>query len=143
VRKIIYAAAVLLLAGCGASASAGAAPAAGTAAGRLQAEAGTVTGHLQMEGGPIGPGGAQPSARPIPGTVQFASGQRQVALVRVGSSGAFSVPLPAGTYRVSGRSPRVIEVSGGRHRELPCAPPRSVTVTAGHTAALTLSCIVP
>ena len=77
------------------------------------------------------------------GTVTFTAAGRQAVTVTVGSSGEFSVPLPPGRYQVSGRSPDVMEVDGGRSRELPCSQPTSVVVSAGNTAAVTLACVVP
>ena len=107
---------------------------------------GMVTGRLIMEGGPLGPGGQQPKARPIPGLVEFRAHHR-VVRVRVGLSGRFAVTLPPGTYQVTGRSPRITEVSstapGGRGRVLPCTQPLSVTVTPGGSAGISLACIVP
>ncbi len=124
--------AVLLMAGC--AATGGQAPVPGHLAGRLV-----------MEGGPMVPGGQQPGERPISGTVTFTSaGHRQVA-VQVGTSGTFSVRLPPGTYQVSGRSP-FIETgngSGGSEQELPCSQPLSAKITAGHTATITVACVVP
>jgi hypothetical protein len=104
---------------------------------------GTVTGRLMLEGGPIGPGGRQPGQRPIPGTVQFADRGHRLTLAQVGSSGDFSVRLPAGSYAVSGRSPRVIEASNGADREVTCSQTLSVTVTPRHTTRIALTCIVP
>jgi hypothetical protein len=107
---------------------------------------GTVTGRFVMEGGPLGPGGQQPKARPIPGLVQFMAGRRMIK-VPVGRSGTFSVSLPPGTYRVAGRSPRITQVAGtapaGPGRERPCTLPRSVTVTPHSSTAITLACVVP
>jgi len=96
-----------------------------------------------MEGGPMGPGGQQPGERPMAGTVTFTSAEHQPVTVKVGSSGAFSVPLPPGRYRVSGSSPAIMEIDGGRRREVPCSQPASATVTAGHAATITLTCVVP
>ena len=96
-----------------------------------------------MEGGPLGPGGQQPGERPMSGTVTFTAAGRQAVTVTVGSSGEFSVPLPPGLYQVSGRSPDIMEVDGGRSRELPCSQLTPVVVTAGQTGTLTLTCIVP
>ena len=116
----------------------------GCAAAGAQAPAtGHLAGRLVMEGGPMGPGGQQPGERPIPGTVTItAAGHRPVS-VTTGSSGRFTVPLPPGRYQVSGRSPSIMEVDGGKTRELPCSQPASATVTAGRTAVITLTCIVP
>src|SRR2546429_696339 len=119
-----------LPAGCG---SAGAQPPA----------SGPLTGRLVMEGGPLGPGGTQPRERPMSGTVTLTAAGHQPVTVKVGSSGTFSVPLPAGRYQVSGRSPEVMEIDGGHSREVPCSQPSSAVVTAGHTATITLTCVVP
>ena len=136
-RTCACALAALLLAGC-ATASAQPAPAKGHPA------TGHVTGRFFMEGGAISLNGQQAGDRPIPGMVTFtAAGHRQVA-VQVGSSGRISAWLPSGPYQVSGRSPYIETVNGsGKPQELPCAQLTSVTVTAGHTTTVTLSCIVP
>jgi len=105
--------AVLLLAGC--TAPAGHGPVTGDVAGRLV-----------RVGGPPGQGG-QPSLRPMPGTVTFASAAHGRVTVRVGNSGTFSVRLPPGRYRVSG----------------PCSRPLPVTVTARHTTHIKIICVVP
>jgi hypothetical protein len=79
------------------------------------------------------------------GTVTFtAAGHRRVT-IQVGSSGRFSVRLPSGTYQVSGGSPAIETSSGpsGSEQDLPCSQPLSATVAAGHTAAVTLTCVVP
>ena len=119
-----------LAAGC---ASAGAQP---PASGHLR-------GKLVMEGGPLGPGGKQPGERPMSGTVTFTAAGHQPVTVKVGASGTFSVPLPPGRYHVSGRSPDIMEIDGGRSRELPCSQPTSAVVAAGQTATITLACVVP
>ena len=144
--------AVLLLAGCGTRGGFGPVPEHG-ASGRPAA--GRVTGRLLLEGGPIRPGGRQPGPRPIRGVLAFtATGQRPVR-VRAGRTGVFSVRLPPGRYRVSGRSPRVMTVSNGaavtdsgqllsgREWEKPCSFPLSVTVTARHTTRAAVICPVP
>src|SRR5690349_8002975 len=99
---------------------------------------GHLAGRLVMEGGPMGPGGTQPRERPMSGTVTFTAAGHQPVTVKVGSSGTFSVPLPAGRYQVSGGSPEVMEIDGGRSKELPCSQPTSVVVSAGNTATITL-----
>jgi hypothetical protein len=113
------------------------------ATGAQPSATGHLAGRLVMEGGPIGPGGQQPGERPIAGAVTVTAAGHQPVSVKVGSSGAFSVPLPPGRYQLSGRSPAIVEVDGGHSRELPCSQPASATVTAGHTATITLTCIVP
>jgi hypothetical protein len=139
-----------LLAGC-----AGAGPTGAGAAGAGQTEAGytritgavAVLGHLAgrlvREGGPLGPGGQQPAELPLSGTVTFTAAGHRPVTVKAGSSGAFSASLPPGRYRVSGRSPAIMTVDGGRSQELPCSQPASATVIAGRTASMTLACVVP
>ena len=79
---------------------------------------GQVTGMLLRQGG------QQAGQRPMAGRVTFtAAGQPQVT-AQAGNTGSFSVQLPPGQYRVSG----------------PCPPSASVTVTAHHTAHVTLLC---
>ena len=135
-----------LAAGCASAggASAGGASAGGASAGgSVRPATGHLTGKLVMEGGPLGPGGQQPGERPMSGTVTFTAAGHRAVTVEVGSSGKFSVPLPPGSYQVSGRSPDVMEVDGGHSRELPCSQPASVAVSAGTTATITLACVVP
>jgi hypothetical protein len=144
----ILALATLALAGC-ATASPPGHPSLTSHTGAA-AVTGHLTGRFVMEGGPISPTGQQPGERPIPGTVTVtATGHRPVT-IRVGGSGRFSAWLTPGRYQVSGRSPDIEQASsapvgtgasGGV--ELPCSQPLSVTITAGHTAAITLTCIVP
>jgi len=90
---------------------------------------GDVAGRLVRVGGPPSQGGqgGQPSLRPMPGTVTFASAAHGRVTVRVGNSGTFSVRLPPGRYRVSG----------------PCSRPMPVTVTARHTTHVKIICVVP
>src|ERR1700759_124104 len=104
---------------------------------------GHLTGRLVMEGVPRGPGGKQPGERAMSGTVTVTAAGHQPITVTVGSSGTFSVPLPPGRYQVSGRPPDVMEIDAGPSRELPCSPPTSAFVTAGQTATITLTCVVP
>jgi hypothetical protein len=152
-RTYVCVLATLLSAGCAAASGQTQAASGQTQAASRQAPAasgqapaaGHLAGRLVMEGGPLGPGGKQPGERPLSGTVTFtAAGHRRVT-VRVGSSGRFSVQLPIGTYRVSGASPAVETSSGssGKEQELPCSQPLSATVTAGHTSAVTVACVVP
>ena len=118
--------------------------AAGCASAAAQPPAsGHLRGKLVMEGGPLGQGGKQPGERPMSGTVTLTAAGHQPVTVKVGSSGTFSVPLPAGRYQVSGASPEVMEIDGGRSREVPCSQPTSAVVAAGQTATITLTCVVP
>jgi len=112
-------------------------------AGAQTPSSGHLRGKLVMEGGPLGPGGKQPGERPMSGTVTFTAAGHQPVTVKVGASGTFSVPLPPGRYHVSGRSPDIMEIDGGRSRELPCSQPTSAVVAAGQTATITLACVVP
>jgi hypothetical protein len=111
---------------------------------------GHLTGRFVIEGGPISPDGQQPGERPIPGTVTLTAAGHRPVTIQVGDSGKFSAWLPPGRYEVSGRSPDIEEASsaqagpgGSQGVELPCSRPLSVTIAAGHTAAITLTCIVP
>jgi hypothetical protein len=112
------------------------------AAAEQQPAPGHVAGKLVMEGGPLGPGGKQPGERSISGTVTFTAAGHKTVSVTVGPSGTFSVPLPPGRYQVSGRSPHIVEVDGGKPSEPPCGL-ASATVTTGQTTSVTLACIVP
>ena len=143
--------AVLVLAGCSAtstpatSTAATSTAATGPATARTSVSAtGLITGRLVMEGGPLGPGGQQPTARPIAGTVTFtAAGHRPVS-AQVGSSGTFSVMLAPGRYQVSGSSTDIETVSSsGGQQEQACSQPLSATVTAGQTITITVVCAVP
>jgi hypothetical protein len=142
-RVVTCATAMLLLAGC--ASAQGAVSAQGTTSARGSASAqatssvdGIVTGRFQIEGGTS----ADTAARPLPGTVRFTAAHRPPITVQVGTSGSFSVRLPSGTYQVAGRTPRIIEVSGGGQHEM-WSQTRPVTVTAGHTTRITITDIVP
>ncbi len=143
---------VLLLAGCGTRGGPGPMPGHGA---RGRPAAGRVTGRLLLEGGPIRLGGRQPGPRPIRGVLTFTTAGHRPVRARAGRTGVFSVRLPPGRYRVSGRSPTVITVSNGatatdsgpllsdREWENPCSFPLSVTVTARHTTRAAVICPVP
>jgi hypothetical protein len=142
-RPIVGLLTAALLAGCAVS---GPADSPGTAAASRRTPAvalrGLVTGTLRLEGGPMRPGGQQPERRPTPGTIQFARGGHRMISTRAGHSGTFSIRLRAGTYRVSGGSPRV--TAGSRtDRETACSQPVTVAVIPGHTVHISLVCIVP
>lgn len=144
-RQMSSARGALAILGLGAAALAGAAcsPAAGQA---TMSPVGGVVGTFIREGGPMGPNGQQPKNVRLPGVIKFVAPGRPVVNVKVGDKGTFSVRLRPGIYSVSGRTPRILQVSAdgnGPGREFPCSMPVSVKVTLGHTAKVTVTCIVP
>jgi hypothetical protein len=118
-------------------------PVACTAAASPDPPRGTIAGALMLEGGPLSAGGHQPGKRPIPGTVQFISANHRRIIVRVNSSGRFSVQLPAGRYDVSDRSPRVLQVGPDGVGSQIWSRPVSVTVTPHRITKVTLTTTVP
>jgi hypothetical protein len=105
---------------------------------------GMVTGRLLIEGGPINiRSGQQPGKRPIPGTIRFTSTRSRTVTARADSSGTFTVRLPAGTYDVSFRTPRILEVNGNGTSHQTWSSPSTVTVTPRHTTRIILISIVP
>jgi hypothetical protein len=138
--------AVLLLAACGGTMDTRATGTGAATTGTAGTGTGTtaVTGRFLMEGGPVRPGGDQPGERPLRGTVTFAAAGERTVSVPVGRAGTFSVALAAGTYHVSGRSPQIMEVSGGgTQHETACSQPLTVHVTGQRTLKITVTCIVP
>jgi hypothetical protein len=90
--------------------------------------AGILAGHL------YGVGGAAPGApRPWPGTVTL-TGPGEHRDIAVGAGGRFSAQVAAGTYIVSGRSPRYEDGTGV------CRAARPATVTAGHLTQTDVFC---
>ncbi len=134
----------LMLTACAAG---GPAPHAGLAAAmrtRTQGDQGKVVGSFSRVGGPLGSGGQQPPTVSLSGTLSFNAAHRRAVAVRVGKSGQFSVWLPAGAYRVSGRSPSILEVlASGATLETPCSPQVPVTVVAEQTVRISVVCSVP
>jgi hypothetical protein len=105
---------------------------------------GTVTGRLLVEGGPINPQtGQQPGKRPIPGTIRFISTRGGTVTTRAGRSGTFTARLPAETYRVSFRTPRILEVNSNGTGHQTWSSPSTVTITPRHTTRIILLSIVP
>jgi hypothetical protein len=89
---------------------------------------GTLRGHLLGVGGPVpGPG------RPWTGTVTV-TGPGVHRDVAVGQGGAYSVPLPAGSYRVAGHSP---SYGGGAGQ---CRAAGLVTVRGGRSVTADVLC---
>ncbi|HEY2314715.1 MAG TPA: hypothetical protein VGH96_13950 [Streptosporangiaceae bacterium] len=105
---------------------------------------GKVVGTFVRVGGPLGPGGTQPPDVPLSGTVQFTAAHRGTVAVWVGKSGRFSVWLPAGAYRVSGRSPSIVGLlASGAEREDTCPLEVPVHVVAGRALQVAVVCSVP
>ncbi len=117
----------------------------GVASGQDAPVSGHVTGTFIREGGPEAPGGQEPPVVRLRGLIEFTGSGRKLVKVHVSKHGTFAVSLAPGKYSVSGRTPSILEADGnGRPgREVPCSQPLSVTVTAGHTAKITVTCIVP
>lgn len=135
--------ATVALAGCTTASHAG-------HAGQHTPATGHLTGRFVIEGGPLGPQGQQPVERPLPGTVIVTASGHPVVRIEVGASGRFSAWLAPGRYQVSGESPDIEQAttatvgnSGSQGQELVCSLPETVTITAGHTATITLVCPVP
>ena len=136
----------LAIAGCAASAPP--APARHSAGRVVTAPArdgeGRVIGTFIRMGGPLGPGGKQPPDRLLRGTVQFLAAHHRTVAVRVGRSGRFSIWLRAGTYRVSGRSPSLLEqLPSGAVRETTCSAQQQIAVVAGRALRISVVCNVP
>ena len=114
-----------------------------TQAQTASARTGVIAGRLERVGGPVEPDGKTPVVR-LAGTVQFISGKQHRIDVRVGRSGTFRVTLPAGTYRVRGRTPSIKEqLPSGKTIETWCSPTVKVVVRAGVIRRLTVVCPVP
>lgn len=105
---------------------------------------GVVVGKFQRVGGPLGPDGQQPPIVPLSGTLRFGVSAKHWTDVQVSPSGRFTVSLPAGTYSVRGRTPSIEEqLPSGQLLDGWCTPAVSVTVEAGQTAQITMTCNVP
>jgi hypothetical protein len=92
---------------------------------------GTLTGVLQAVGGPA-PG----APRPLPGEVAITNSAGKVVTARASTDGTFSAELPAGAYKVTGRSP--LYESGAKNCRP--TPPTTVVVASGEPARVTLYC---
>ena len=90
---------------------------------------GTLTGTLQAVGGPSGVG-----PRALSGHVTLHGPNGRRAIISVGANGRFSVPVPVGTYTVSGQSP---QYEGGT---ADCKASGPVTVTKGLTSSVKIDC---
>jgi hypothetical protein len=90
---------------------------------------GIIAGTLEAVGG-AGPG----KPRPLSGYITVRSGRQAVKTVSVGSDGTFSVPVVAGTYAITGRSPLYQDGQGD------CGPAGPVAVTSGATRHVVVAC---
>jgi hypothetical protein len=125
-------------------ATAGLAGASAAPATRPASPSGTVTGRLLIEGGPVNfRSGRQPGKRPIPGTIRFTSTGRRAVTAWAGRSGTFTARLPAGTYDVSFRTPRVLEQDSNGISHQTWSSPRTVTVTPRHATRIVIVCDIP
>lgn len=88
---------------------------------------GTVTGIFLMVGGPATPAHPNGVRIPLPGRVIATSSTGKRYLVKVGTSGRFTMSLPAGTYQLTGYSPKVH--SG--NTEMRCVAAHRVHVQGG------------
>lgn len=104
-----------------------------TACGGASGPTGSLEGNVTL--GPITPveqAGGEPNSRPYAATIDVATLDGDVvATVKSGSDGAFSVRLPAGSYRLV---PRPAEGS-----PLPYAEPLDATVVAGKTTTVEIA----
>lgn len=90
---------------------------------------GTLTGTLQAVGGPPGVG---PQALSGQVTARESNGARY--LISVGANGRFSIPVPVGTYTVSGQNSKY---EGGSAK---CQASGPVKVTKGVTSSVEVDC---
>lgn len=98
-------------------------------AGDSGAAMGTVEGKLALEGGP--PSQSGNAVHPVRGTVILSRvGSDETYRTVAATDGTFSVDVPAGTYRLSGKSPLA---RFGNGREISSSAAASVQVGADHT----------
>lgn len=160
-RKIAAAVcAPLLLAACAAGSAAGQQGAAGTHAsqgpqlkenpgpsgtpvGQAPVSLATVTGVFHRVGGPVQANGST-LVVPLHGQIRFLRAGHPVISVVVGKHGLFSAQLAPGTYRVTGITPDIVTVlDNGRQLDGRCQGPQALSVSAGHTSRITVTCDVP
>ena len=104
-----------------------------TACGGASGPTGLLKGEVTL--GPITPVeqmGGEPNTRPYAAIIDVATPDGDVVeTVESGSDGAFSVRLPAGSYRLVPRSPQ--------DSPLPYAPPLDTTIVAGKTTKVQIA----
>ena len=93
----------------------------------------TVTGTFVRVGGPA-PG----SLVPLPGTITARAATGQTFTAKARSNGRFTLSLPPGTYRVSGRSPLI------QSGQMVCSATALLRVSRDMPAGrVTVVCLVP
>jgi hypothetical protein len=104
-----------------------------------------VFGTLTEQSGPVKPGNNnRPPTRPLSGVVTFVNGRGYPTEVTAGANGSFVAPVPAGTYRVTARSPQIEQQKqNGTRTDPPCAGPTTVIVQSRQATQLALVCYVP
>ncbi len=137
---------VVVVAGCG-STTVGGTPVGGASStslgGKTTPGTGTVLGTFQRAGGPALPNGGT-LVVPLAGVISFQRAGGGTTSVTVGKTGKFSVLLPPGTYRVSGRSASIQQQNpDGSTSTPPCSMPLTARVRAGETERITVVCAVP
>jgi hypothetical protein len=90
---------------------------------------GTLTGKLQAVNGPPGVG-----PRALSGQITLHGSSGHIDGITVGMNGRFSVPVPVGTYTVSGQSPQYERGTGV------CRGSGLVVVTKGVTSRVQVDC---
>jgi hypothetical protein len=89
---------------------------------------GTLTVSVIQEGGPITPGGQTPR-NPVGNAPVLVTGGTQTWTAHTGKAGSATITLPPGTYQVIDP-----ECNQG---------PRTVSISAGGSATVPITCIVP
>jgi hypothetical protein len=149
--RLVAGAAVVALAGTACSTATGQAATGTAPAGQVKvgtapagtAPVGTVTGKFLRIGGPMGPGGTTPTV-PLSGRIKFTGAHHRAFKVRVGKKGTFEIVLPAGSYKVIGRTPDITGQDGnGPVKDATCALPHKVQVARHHTVRIKVICEVP
>jgi hypothetical protein len=95
--------------------------------------------HQTVSGTFVRVGGPAPGAPfPLPGKITARSDTGATFTATTGSSGAFKLTLPPGTYHVTGRSPLI---QGGK---MVCTAAKELHVTAGTSGgSVTVVCSIP
>ena len=128
-RKLISSVCLLALASAG-----GMTASPSSAAPHHTSQTGSITGVFEEVGGPP-PG----SPRPLSGIVELTSATGKHVFIGTGKDGSIKAHVAVGTYKVTGRSPKI----EGNIMETVCTSPVPVVVRAGHRTHFTVACNVP